>query len=137
MAHQLLQHIAVLEDDENRWQRQRAAQRSAQRAIVRIACRPPQLAALLSVTDDLGGGLVGRAALGSSFIEIDPDRIDLLRRRLPSRVPAVVLDLPAAHREAIDPWGAADSAAIRLMRQVKRRFDPAAVCNPGVFVGGL
>jgi glycolate oxidase FAD binding subunit len=137
MGHQLLQDVAVLEDDEQRWQRQRTAQRSAQHAIVRVAGRASQLAALLSLTDDLGGGLVGRAALGSCYIEVDPDRIDLLRGRLPSGVPAVVLDLPAAHRTAIDPWGAAEGTAIRLMRQVKQRFDPAAVCNPGVFVGGI
>ncbi len=27
--------------------------------------------------------------------------------------------------------------ALELMRRVKRQFDPAAVCNPGVFVGGI
>ena len=27
--------------------------------------------------------------------------------------------------------------AVELMRRVKARFDPARVCNPGVFVGGI
>ena len=27
--------------------------------------------------------------------------------------------------------------ALELMRSVKRRFDPAGVCNPGLFVGGI
>jgi FAD/FMN-containing dehydrogenase len=26
---------------------------------------------------------------------------------------------------------------LALMRNVKRRFDPASACNPGVFVGGI
>ena len=38
---------------------------------------------------------------------------------------AVVLDLPAAFRATIDVWGSADDSALRLMRRVKQRFDPA------------
>jgi FAD/FMN-containing dehydrogenase len=30
-----------------------------------------------------------------------------------------------------------NGAALELMRSVKRRFDSAGVCNPGVFVGGI
>jgi FAD/FMN-containing dehydrogenase len=45
----------------------------------------------------------------------------------------VVRDGPAE----LDRWGVADGPAIELMRRVKGRFDPAGVCNPGVFVGAI
>ncbi len=32
---------------------------------------------------------------------------------------------------------AGERAAVELMRSVKARFDPAATCNPGLFVGGI
>ena len=40
-------------------------------------------------------------------------------------------------RAALDPWGVQEGPALALMRQVKTRFDPTGVCNPGVFVGGI
>jgi glycolate oxidase FAD binding subunit len=81
--------------------------------------------------------LVGRAALGLSFLELDPDAVAPLRRSLPRGTTAVVLDAPADLRAELDPWGPCDSGALALMRRVKARFDPAGVCNPGVFVGGI
>ena len=61
----------------------------------------------------------------------------LLRAGLPDRSTAVVLDAPVALRGSLDPWNAGEGAEIELMRRIKRRFDPAGACNPGVFVGGI
>jgi FAD/FMN-containing dehydrogenase len=48
-----------------------------------------------------------------------------------------LLDAPDALRAESDPWGTVEAPALALMRSVKRRFDPTATCNPGLFVGGI
>ena len=84
-----------------------------------------------------GGGLVGRAALGSSYVELDPDAVTGFRAALPGDAFSTVLDAPAALRGQLDPWGTAGGPALELMRSVKARFDPAMACNRGLFVGGI
>jgi glycolate oxidase FAD binding subunit len=80
---------------------------------------------------------VGRAALGSSFVEVEVDAVARLRRQLPPGSISIVLDAPADARGELEPWGSPDPAALELMRRVKARFDPGGVCNPGLFVGGI
>jgi glycolate oxidase FAD binding subunit len=48
----------------------------------------------------------------------------------------VVTDAPGEVRGKVDPWGG-DTGPVSLMRRVKERFDPAGVCAPGLFVGGI
>ena len=81
--------------------------------------------------------LVGRAALGTSFVEVAPDAVSGLRAALPSGARALLLDAPAALRTAGEPWGADEGPELELMRRIKARFDPARTCNPGLFVGGI
>jgi glycolate oxidase FAD binding subunit len=50
--------------------------------------------------------------------------------------PCVVLDAPAEVRAALDPWGG-ETGPVDLMRKVKERFDPAGICAPGLFLGGI
>jgi glycolate dehydrogenase FAD-binding subunit len=132
-----LEGVEQLDDDDQLWERQRAAQRSASGAIVRVGCRPTELGSVLTLVERQRGALVGRAAVGPLFIELEPGEVDGFRRQLPPRTPSVVLDLPARYRGTIDPWGECEATTVELMRAVKRRFDPAAVCSPGVFVGGI
>jgi glycolate oxidase FAD binding subunit len=132
-----LEHVDVTSDDAPLWARQRAGQRSAQRALVRVASRPSRLPELLQATDDAGGTLVGRAALGVSYVELDPDAVGGFLGALPDGAVGVLGDAPPELRAALDPWASSDGPLLQLMRRVKDRFDPAAVCNPGVFVGGL
>jgi glycolate oxidase FAD binding subunit len=133
-----LHQVEVTEDDAELWARQRAGQRSADRALIRVAARPSGLAAALRAAEAAGGTLVGRVTIGHSFIELDPDAVATLDRHLPEGAASVLLDCPAGLRHSIDPWGSSPSdAALELMRRVKARFDPARACNPGVFVGGI
>jgi len=133
-----LDGIEVESDDAELWARQRAGQRSRDRALIRIAARPSALAQVLRGADACGATLVGRAALGHSFLELDPEALPLLAEHLPDRAVSVLLDAPPGVREAGDPWGPSQpDAALELMRRVKARFDPADACNPGVFVGGI
>ena len=135
---------ALVSDDEPLWAAQRAAQRSAEGgAVVRVSGRPSQLTDACVAAQVAGASLVGRAALGLSWIVLPPaapgelvTAIDRVRKVLaPS--PCVVLDAPAYVRTHLDPWDHTDDAALVLMRRVKARFDPTATCNPAIFVGGI
>jgi glycolate oxidase FAD binding subunit len=132
-----LEQVEVAIDDAELWEPQRAGQRSQSRALVRVAARPSLLPAVLRAAAACAGTLVGRAALGSSFVTLDPDAVAQLRQRLPPGTRSFVLDAPAQTRTELDPWGTPDGAALDLMRRIKARFDPAGACNPGLFVGGI
>ncbi len=132
-----LDNVHVVGDDGSVWARQRAGQRSTKLAIVRAAWPPRELASVLRAVELCRGALVARAALGIGYVEIEPEAIDTLRASMPRRVVCVVQDVPWYARETIDPWPRGASGALDLMRRVKRQFDPAAVCNPGAYVGGI
>jgi len=133
-----LEQVDVADDDASLWARQRAGQRSREQAIVRVAARPRELRVVLGAVEAAGGTLVGRAALGIGYVEVDPEAVAGLRQALPPKAVSVVLDAPASLRKSIDPWGGYTAGpALELMRRVKARFDPARACNRGVFVGGI
>jgi glycolate oxidase FAD binding subunit len=136
-------HTSVEERDAAIWARQREGQRSPEGVVVHVATGQASLRLVLEAARAMGATLVGRAALGLSWLRLDGladdvavARIRELRERLaPASV--TVLDAPAAVREAVDPWGPVDPARLALMRSVKARFDPTGACAPGLFVGGL
>jgi glycolate oxidase FAD binding subunit len=133
-----LVHVDVTEDDAGLWERQRAGQRSATQALVRVATRPTALPALLAASDAAGGTLVGRAALGVSYIEVEPAALETLYGSLPDDTMPVVQDAPPSLHRRVDPWGPPQPAPIiDLMRRLKQRFDPTQTCNRGLFVDGL
>jgi glycolate oxidase FAD binding subunit len=131
----------VPDDDQDAelWTRQRDGQRSTQRAVMRVAALPSALADVIAAGERSQARLVGRAALGHSYLTVDPERVGALREALPARATAVLRDCPAdARAEIEDPWGVhPPEPALALMRALKRRFDPSATCNPGSFVGGI
>jgi len=43
---------------------------------------------------------------------------------------------PADLRAELGTWGAAPDS-VGLQREIKQRFDPAGICNPGILPGGV
>ena len=128
-------------DDDDRWARQRARQRSADGVVVRVSGLASELPKVLRTAGEVGASVVGRAGLGLSWMTLGQADapglvadIEEVRRRL-HPFPCVVLDAPAEVRDKVEVWG--DDTAVPLMRRVKARFDGAGVCNPGIFVGGI
>jgi glycolate dehydrogenase FAD-binding subunit len=123
----------LVEDDERVWARQREHQRG-RGVVVRVSALPSELQRVLRVADRAGARVVGRAALGLSWLSL-PDAeaaaVDELRAELAPRA-CVVIEGPPG----IDRWGP-EPPASGLMRRVKERFDPGGTCNPGVFVAGV
>ncbi len=63
--------------------------------------------------------------------------IERLRKKLgPSGGSAVALHMPDSLRGKLNVWGP-NPDALPLMREIKRRFDPDRILNPGRFVGGI
>jgi glycolate oxidase FAD binding subunit len=125
---------SVMHDDAAAWEAQRVAQRGD--LVVRVSALQTQLADVLRATERLGGGVVGRAALGICWVslpaEAGPDGVRDLRETL-SPAACVVLDASEDVRAEVDPWGIDQrGAALQLMRSVKQRFDPAGVLAPGL-----
>ena len=124
------------EDDEAIWAEQRERQRagSGREAVVRVSALPAALEHVLAAAPSA----VVRAGLGLSWLRIDadPSALEALRARLHPAA-CVLLDAPAQMRRAVDPWGVGVGSELSLLRRVKERFDPAGVCNPGRYAGGL
>jgi glycolate oxidase FAD binding subunit len=63
--------------------------------------------------------------------------IERLRARVSKSGGSVVaLQLPGQLRGSVDVWGP-DRGTFPLMREIKRRFDPGRILNPGRFVGNI
>lgn len=135
----------LVEDDAGLWDRQRAGQRSEGGLVVRVAGLQTEAARVIRAAEALGGSVVGRAGLGLYWVKLEhaggAEAVTAVNRLRSDLAPlqCVVLDAPAGARAGMDPWGWAegDDGALTLMRSVKGRFDPAGVCNPGIFVGGI
>ena len=113
----------VVDDDESLWDEQRSAQRGP--LVVKVSSLPTRLPEVIRAAEELGGLVVGRAALGLSWVRIaEPSAaaVERLRRDFI----AAVLDRPADLE--VDPVAPMEPATGALMQRVKERFDPAGAC---------
>jgi glycolate oxidase FAD binding subunit len=128
-------------DDDDLWAAQRAGQRSADGAVLKVSSRPADLATVLEAARDAGARVVGRAALGLHWLTLEGGddlaaRVEGLRRALAPRA-CTLQDAPEAVRTAVPAWPELDPGVLELTRRVKARFDPARIFSPGSFVGGI
>jgi glycolate oxidase FAD binding subunit len=114
----------IHDDDEALWDEQRAAQRGP--LVVKVSGLPTRLPDLLRVADELGATMVGRAALGVSWLRLEEPSAAAVERLRRDWI-AVVQDRPA--ELDVHPWGELEPPAAALMQRVKERFDPAGVCR--------
>ena len=113
----------IVDDDDSLWDEQRAAQRGP--LVVKVSGVPTRLPDLLRTADELGASLVGRAALGLSWLRFEEPSAGAVERLRRGWI-AAVQDRPA--ELDLDPSAEIDPAAAALMQRVKERFDPAGVC---------
>jgi glycolate oxidase FAD binding subunit len=132
--------VSETDDDAALWAEQRDAQRADDGGVsIKLSALPGDFEELVAATQRLEGSLVGRASLGLYWLRVPSTTpLDEVRREL-RRVArySVLLDAPENTRATGKVWGDPDPGALRLMQAVKMRFDPAGVCAPGLFVGGI
>ena len=117
--------------------------------IVKLAIVPGELSATLAWLAAAAGEhrldheVIGRAGLGVLYVRLNGEAseqvslVTALRERLPAgRGSAVIQSADPALKAAVDVWGPVGDG-LRIMQEVKRRFDPTGTLNPGRGPGGL
>ncbi len=81
---------------------------------------------------------VAYPTIGTALVAIDggePPHVETMRGD--GGASAVVIHaMPERYRATTDAWGP-PPPAFAVMRELKARFDPRGLCNPGRFIGGL
>jgi glycolate oxidase FAD binding subunit len=140
--------LAVTESSEAVWRaRQRLFDRS-DAVVLKVSVLPSEICSVISVLQQsetetgLDVAVVGQAT-GLMTVAFNPAggaAIALIERLRASLVAVggsvVALHVPDGLRGTIDVWGCG-SDALPLMREIKRRFDPNRILNPGRFVGNI
>jgi glycolate oxidase FAD binding subunit len=121
-AARLLGDAELVQDDDELWEAQRGAQRSAGGLVGKVSALQTDLPELLRLAREHRAVLVGRAALGLHWLRLDDGDHDALLRALRERFKAVVLDHPAGLEPG--PHEPFDAGARLLAERVKARFDP-------------
>lgn len=136
-------------DEAAAWRRHEARVFGGGGTIVKLVVLPGDLSATLAWLDEaarrrsLDCAIVGRAGLGVLYLRLagaaaaQASLVRALRGRIaPGRGSAVVRQAGGELRSLVDVWGPIGDG-FALMRQVKRRFDPRGILNPGRGPGGL
>jgi glycolate oxidase FAD binding subunit len=121
-ATRLLGDAELVEDDDELWEAQRDAQRSAVGLVVKVSALQTDLPDLLRLAREHRAVLVGRAGLGLHWLRLDDGDHNALLRATRERFRAVVLDHPAGLEPG--PHEPSDAGARLLAERVKARFDP-------------
>jgi glycolate oxidase FAD binding subunit len=138
----------MLKSDERIWlERERLFDRK-ENLILKVSALPGEICSVIShlrqcaeeAAIDVaivaqGTGLMTVAL--SSLPEVLVSFVDRLRDHvMGSGGTVVALQVPENLRGKLDPWGSPPES-IELMREIKRRFDPKRILNPGRFMGEI
>jgi glycolate oxidase FAD binding subunit len=142
--------IALHESSEIVWQAREQLFSEPDATVLKISLLPSETCALIAevqqwaAAEQIGIEIVAQA-YGLMTVALTNTRtlgqtdtfIDRLRARLAiSSGSVVALQIPETLRGTFDPWGCT-SNALPLMREIKRRFDPNRILNPGRFAGNI
>jgi glycolate oxidase FAD binding subunit len=98
---------------------------------------PSEIGPFAERVRSLGGESVTQATgiMMAGFPAVAADQLPQLRRELEAASGSLMVLKQPAERK-LDCWGTLPDS-LPLMREIKRRFDPEGVLNPGRFLGGI
>ena len=141
--------ILTGEDEVVAWREHDARVFDQEGTIVKIVILPAELSSTLAWLDDtaktrrLDYVVTGRAGLGVLYLGLhgavseQAVFVTALRARLPiGRGSATILRADPELKAMVDVWGPVGDS-LRVMQEVKRRFDPTGTLNPGRGPGGV
>jgi len=144
----IFRQTRVLESDEGIWlERERLFDRK-ESLILKVSVLPGEICSVISHLRQCAGEAaidVAIVAQGTGLMTValssPPESViplvDGLRNRLKGSGGTVVaLQVPENLQGQLDLWGP-PPGSIELMREIKRRFDPKRILNPGRFVGRI
>ncbi len=105
--------------------------------VCKATMLPSEIGPFAERVRGLGGESVTQATgiMTASFPAVAAEHLPQLRRELEAAGGSLmVLNQPAERK--LDCWGTLPDS-LPLMREIKRRFDPEGVLNPGRFLGGI
>ncbi len=141
--------VLVGDDEADAWRRHEARVFEGEGTIVKLVVLPSDLSATLAWLDEasraqsLDCATIGRAGLGVLYLHLagpvpaQASLVRALRGRIDAgRGSAVIRQAEGELRSLVDVWGPLGDG-FPLMQQVKHRFDPGGILNPGRGPGGL
>lgn len=144
----IFSELELKPSEESTWQARQELHDSENTLVLKISTLPSDLCLLGSELQDWAAKkemtiVVAAQANGLVTVALKSSPgaanalIEHLRERLrQSGGSFVALQIPKQMLGTLDPWGC-ESNALTLMKEIKRRFDPNRILNPGRFVGNI
>jgi glycolate oxidase FAD binding subunit len=144
----LFGQIELSETSENVWQARQKLFAIEGAVVLKVSLLPSDVCPVTTelqqwaAREDAEISIVAQApGLMAVALKSSPDAAIALIKHLRGRLhgsggSVVAQQFPEALRDGLDVWGC-DSNALPLMREIKRRFDPNRILNPGRFVGNI
>jgi glycolate oxidase FAD binding subunit len=130
-------NLQTAEANERVWQSRQEMFEAADAIVIKATMLPSQIAAFATAVQALGGTLAAQAA-GTAWAAVPVGAaagLIAVRQKLEAESGSLtILSQPAG--SGLDTWGAPPDT-LPLMRQLKLRFDPQRILNPGRFLGGI
>ena len=144
----LFGQIELSEASENVWQARQELFATEGAVVLKVSLLPSDVCPVTTELQQWAAregaeiSIVAQApGLMAVALKSSPDAAIALIKHLRGRLhgcggSVVAQQFPEALRDGLDVWGC-DSNALPLMREIKRRFDPNRILNPGRFVGNI
>ena len=144
----LFGQIELCEASENVWQARQELFATEGAVVLKVSLLPSDVCPVTTELQQWAAregaeiSIVAQApGLMAVALKSSPDAAIALIKDLRGRLhgcggSVVAQQFPEALRDGLDVWGC-DSNALPLMREIKRRFDPNRILNPGRFVGNI
>ena len=144
----ILEPLELSESTESVWQARQGLFDQEGAIVLKVSLSPSEVCAVLSElqqwanNDGMDCEVVAQATgLMMIAFRSAPETAVALIERLRARLlvcdgSVIALQISDALRNKLDVWGSA-ACTLTLMREIKRRFDPNRILNPGCFVGDI